>query len=112
MMDRDDWLGDRGLTIAEQQAWCVLERRLVAEGVTGESELMAADVYLMRRRATRAMSDSLLALLIGVIFIGAGLTMVGLPIMAIALVGLSLGLGVVVACLLIRALGNVASPVR
>ena len=110
MMDRDDWLTDRDLTVAEQQAWCVLERRLVAEGVTGADELLAADVYRMRRRATRAMSDSFLALVVGVVFIAAGLTMVGLPIMAIALVGLSLGLGVVVACLLIRALGGLVTP--
>jgi uncharacterized membrane protein len=104
--EQEDRPHDRGLTIAEQQAWCVIERRLVAEGVTGADEILAFDVARMRRHAAHAMTDSVIALVLGVGFLVLGLRLVGLPLTAIAIVGLSLGLGVVLATALLRLLGG------
>jgi hypothetical protein len=105
MHEQEDWLRDRDLTIAEQQAWGVLERRLVAEGVTGVDEILAYDVERLRRRGMRAMTDSVVALVLGIGFVVVGLRLIGLPVSAIAIVGTSLGLGFALTTMLVRLFG-------
>jgi hypothetical protein len=95
---------DDELTIVERQAWNQIERRLVADGVTGAGALVVHQVQNMRRHALRTTATGLLVLSGGLVLMAAHVETVSLQVTGVGVLVLSVGFGVVVATSLLRAL--------